>query len=233
MSDPAAAAAPVADSNCPPGLEYLQQVDQLLVQQKVEILEAITGFETANQYSVKNTMGQSVFHAAEKTNCCNRQCCGSGRAFDMKIVDKDKKEVMWLSRPLRCTCCWCCCCQQNMEVQAPKGHTIGFVKQICAWCKPKFEVCDASGEPQLTIHSPVCQCRCCKDVIFRIKTVDGTEVGQIRKQWGGMGKETFTDADTFGVTFPQDLDVLTKATLLGATFLVDFMFFENTTADKD
>lgn len=29
--------------NCPPGLEYLASVDQLLVQQKVELIEAITG----------------------------------------------------------------------------------------------------------------------------------------------------------------------------------------------
>merc|ERR1712059_134065 len=32
---------------CPPGLQYLSMVDQLLVKQKVEILEAFTGFETA------------------------------------------------------------------------------------------------------------------------------------------------------------------------------------------
>ena len=51
----------------------------------------------------------------------------------------------------------------------------------------------------------------------------------------------FTDSDNFGVNFPIDLDVkvwyqLTynmidylfqvKATLLGATFLIDFMYFE-------
>ena len=36
----------------------------------------------------------------------------------------------------------------------------------------------------------------------------------------------FTDAQNFGVTFPIDLDVKVKATLLGATFLIDFMYFE-------
>ena len=35
-------------------------VDQLLIKQKVEILEAVTGFETANKYEVLNSMGQNV-----------------------------------------------------------------------------------------------------------------------------------------------------------------------------
>ena len=38
--------------------------------------------------------------------------------------------------------------------------------------------------------------------------------------------ELFTDADNFGISFPLDLDVNAKAILLGATFLIDFMYFE-------
>ena len=45
---------------CPPGLQYLTMVDQLLIKQKVEILEAVTGFETANKYEVLNSLGQNV-----------------------------------------------------------------------------------------------------------------------------------------------------------------------------
>lgn len=46
--------------NCPAGLEYLTSVDQLLVHQKVEMLEAFTGFETKNKFTVKNALGQKV-----------------------------------------------------------------------------------------------------------------------------------------------------------------------------
>ena len=33
------------------------------------------------------------------------------------------------------------------------------------------------------------------------------QVGMITKQWTGFGKEAFTDADNFGISFPLDLDV--------------------------
>ena len=79
--------APPPPANCPPGLEYLLHVDKLLVKQQVELLEAFTGFETANRYKVLNSMGQQVFFAAEKNGgCCTRQVCGSLREFQMTII---------------------------------------------------------------------------------------------------------------------------------------------------
>lgn len=45
---------------CPLGLEYLSQIDNLLVKQKVELLEAMTDIETKNQYVIKNAFGQDV-----------------------------------------------------------------------------------------------------------------------------------------------------------------------------
>lgn len=52
-------------------------------------------------------------------------------------------------------------------------------------------------------------------------SADGdVQVGKISKQWSGLAKEAFTDTDNFGVTFPLDLDVKMKATLLGAVFLI-------------
>ncbi len=56
---------------------------------------------------------------------------------------------------------------------------------------------------------------------------DGIEAGKITKKWSGLMKEGFTDADNFGVMFPADWDVESKALLLGAVFLIDFVHFEN------
>lgn len=82
---------PQAPLGCPPGLEYLTQIDQLLVQQQVELLECwlqivflkrvllsypchtvLTGCETRNKYRVLNSVGQQIYFAQEgmKFLCC-------------------------------------------------------------------------------------------------------------------------------------------------------------------
>lgn len=55
--------------------------------------------------------------------------------------------------------------------------------------------------------------------------MDGTQVGKISKQWSGLAREYFTDADHFGISFPLDLDVKMKAVMLGACFLIVIYFF--------
>ncbi|XP_021108457.1 phospholipid scramblase 1 isoform X3 [Heterocephalus glaber] len=167
--------APPPPLNCPPGLEYLSQIDQILVHQQIELLEVLTGFETNNKYEIKNSLGQRVYFAVEDNDCCTRNCCGASRPFTLKILDNLGREVITMERPLRCTsCCFPCCLQE-------------------------------------------------------IKSLDEQSVvGKISKQWSGLVREAFTDADNFGIQFPLDLDVKIKTVMLGACFLVDFMFFEST-----
>ncbi|CAG2101876.1 unnamed protein product [Medioppia subpectinata] len=214
--------------NCPPGLEYLLQVDQLLVKQKIELLETLTGFETNNQYDIQNNLGQNVFMASEDTDCCTRNCCGPNRAFDMRIVGPSRQEVIHLYRPLRCDTCCCFCCLQYMRVESPPGQLIGHVVQDCSCLRPSFHIEDPSGKKTLRIEGPVCTFSIfCQDVEFHVFSNDkSARVGRITKRWSGILRETFTDADIYGVLFPMDMDVKTKVCLLAATFLIDYMFFE-------
>ncbi|XP_012675731.2 phospholipid scramblase 1-like isoform X1 [Clupea harengus] len=219
---------PQRPTDCPPGLEYLTQIDQLLVNQKVELAEAILGWETNNKYMVKNTMGQQVFFAAEENDCCNRQCCGPMRSFVLHVQDNHGLEVLTLRRPLKCSACCFPCCLQELEVLAPLGIPIGYVIQDWHPYRPKFTIQNEKREAVLKIVGPICACKCCSDVNFEVVSLDElTAVGSISKQWSGLMREAFTDADNFGIKFPLDLDVKIKAVLFGACFLIDFMFFEH------
>lgn len=217
---------PVGVPNCPRGLEYLMTIDQLLVKQKVELLEAFTGFETNNKFSIKNSLGQKVYFAAEDNDCCTRNCCGPARPFDMRIFDNYKNEVIHLNRPLACDKCCFPCCLQSLEVSAPPGNVIGSVEQEWSICSPSFKINNERGETMLRIEGPFCTFSMCGDVEFNVVSLTGENVGKISKQWSGFAREIFTDADFFGINFPMDLDVRMKAVLLGATFLIDAMFFE-------
>merc|ERR1711908_237228 len=84
---------PASNSYCPSGLEYLLQVDQLLIKQTIEMVEVLTGFETQNKYKILNSMGQQVYFAAEESDRCTRQCCGPLRSFEMTILDNNSREV--------------------------------------------------------------------------------------------------------------------------------------------
>uniref|UniRef100_A0A671M0R9 Phospholipid scramblase n=1 Tax=Sinocyclocheilus anshuiensis TaxID=1608454 RepID=A0A671M0R9_9TELE len=197
----------------PPGLEYLTQVS--------------VPFEM-NYLILRTAWGQKIFHAKETTDCCTRNICSPLRSFDLQIKDNFDQEVIHLIRPYRCTTCCFPCCLQEMEVQAPPGNTIGYIKQDWHMFKPKFSIYDMSKTKVLSIEGPLCAISCCGDVDFDVTGKDGHSVGRISKQWTGLIKESLTDTDNFGINFPMDLDVRMKAVLLGAykqCFAVDFLFY--------
>ncbi|XP_043926052.1 phospholipid scramblase 1-like isoform X2 [Protopterus annectens] len=214
--------------NCPPGLEYLSQIDQLLVNQKVELFEAFTGIETNNKYEIKNGKGQRIYLASEENDCCTVQFCGPTRSYTIRILDNVGREVITLIRPYRCTSCLFPCFLQEMEVQAPPGITVGYVVQNWHPFLPKFTIQDDMKQDVLKIFGPYCTFGCITDSDFEVKSLDSpSTIGKISKQWSGVIKEMFTDGDHFGILFPMDLDVKTKAVMVGACFLIDFMFFEH------
>ena len=100
----------------------------------------------------------------------------------------------------------------------------------CGAIRPfTMRIFDNSGREVITLRRPLrCDCCCCPCWLQQIKSLDEEfVVGRISKHWSGILKEILTDVDTFGIQFPLDLDVKMKAVMLGACFLIDFMFFES------
>jgi len=226
--------APIGGAGCPPGLEYLTQVDQILIKQVIELIEIFTGWETNNRFRVLNTLGQQVYFIQEETDCMQRQCCGPGRGFILHVTDNNQQEVMRIERPFKCCagCPWCAgdgCCAWELSVEAPVGNVIGYVRQECSSWKPKFKLMDTDKQDLAIIEGPCCVCNspCCGDVEFPVYDPGkNQEIGMLAKQWTGALSEYFTDADNFCVKFPLDMDVRMKALYFGAMMLIDFMYFE-------
>uniref|UniRef100_A0A671T7A8 Phospholipid scramblase n=1 Tax=Sinocyclocheilus anshuiensis TaxID=1608454 RepID=A0A671T7A8_9TELE len=192
------------------------QIDQILIHQKIELL---TGFETNNQYEIKNSIGQEIYHAKEDSDCFIRNLFGPAHGFKMHIKDNMDQEVIQLHRPMRCFL-------QEIEVQAPPGVIIGYVKQEWSFL-PKFTILGPNNEVLLKIQGPFLPFKCCGDIDFEVKGNIGEQsVGRITKQRSGLLKKCISDASNFCIQFPLDMDVKMKAVLLGACLFIDIMFFD-------
>lgn len=49
----------------PAGLEYLAEIDQLLIHQKSDLFEIVFDWQIQNQYEIKNSFGQLIYRASE------------------------------------------------------------------------------------------------------------------------------------------------------------------------
>lgn len=221
---------PSAPSVCPPGLEYLTTVDQLVIQQQSDVFQNFVGYEKYNKYVAKNVLGQFVYLFAEDSGCCKRWFCCTRRCFAMKVMDYRNVEVMRFIRPLRCDYCCAFCCLQYIEVQAPPTVTIAYLYQDWSPFFPSYTVYDRQCNPMISIAGPFCTQTFfyCLEAKFEVRTLGGILIGMITRETSGFSRSFYLDADRFNVTFPLDLDVHVKAALLACVMLIDFMFFETT-----
>lgn len=98
-------------------LEELEYCPQVIVEQKVELLEVLSGCETPNRYHVYTVdkVGQKkyLFKCKEESSWGCRNCCpSSSREFNLKIIHIKseaknidyKQTIAEFSRPFVCTC---------------------------------------------------------------------------------------------------------------------------------
>ncbi|XP_064454818.1 phospholipid scramblase 2-like isoform X2 [Ornithodoros turicata] len=216
----------------PLGLEYLNNVDQVVIFRQPQEFDVQIAYKAQNKYIALTSQGHFLYYIIEEGNTCTRMCCEAKRCFNMYVYDYQKRLVMQFSRPLRCQSrfrgLFCCCCLQQMQVEAPSGTVIGYVCEDFAFCCPSFSVCAPSGNAVITVQGPCINNKCwgCCNNTFTLRTLGGHTIGIISKQWFGVVKDALAATDSFGVTFPRDLDLHAKACLIACTMLVDYMFFE-------
>lgn len=229
-------ARPQSIPGVPTGLEYMTQIDSFHVEQMKSFTEAFTGWDKNNKYIIRNSSGQQAYYAVEDSDACMRVACGNQRGFEINILDNQQQIVMKVSREFKCCsgCCWCAgaCshCAFEITIEAPVGNVIGYVKEKGSFWKANYDILDENQETILKVEGPCCICdgACCtSDIEFKLLTSDkSSQIGSVKKVYAGFVTEMFTMADRFTINFPMDLSVKAKASLLGALFMIDFMFFE-------
>ena len=191
----------------------LEQVNILAVKQLKEWGEILTGWEFTNRYEVLNKDGAKLFDAGEQRgSLLARQFLGAKRPFNLVVLENESP-ALYVQRPFRFFV-------QTVNILDGGRAPLGSIEKTLNPVQRNYHIRDREGREVCELHGPMT-----KPWTFFI-VQNGSETGVITKRWSGLGREAFTDADTFGVEFPQDASPETKALLLGAVFLIDFAHFE-------
>lgn len=196
-------------------MERLAAVGGLVVQQRKEWGEILSGFETRNKYEIFDQQGNTLYYAAEiRGSLLARLFLKSLRPFTLMVVDSTAETIVEIRRKFRFFF-------HEADILDGNGQLLGRITKRFTLFRRVYLVSEASGGEIYQLFGPLL-----KPWTFQIK--DGEiEHGKITKKWSGLLKEGFTNADNFGVTFPSDWAPAIKAIFLGAVFLIDFVHFES------
>ena len=154
----------------------LQGIDGVVIKQKCDLLEAITGIEIANEYFVyrkqpgtKTAMNNKILKYKEKSGYWSRQCLkGSCKPYDMKVTnmsENDDEECMKCTKD--CACTYYCLNRQFMScffTEDGSNTLLGTVRDPFSCCQFLFEIYDENNALNFILSGQCCQaffwCRC-------------------------------------------------------------------------
>ena len=193
----------------------LARYTELVVRQEVEPLEVFVGFETANRYSIHTPEGGSTMYAFEESGALTRQFMGKHRPLTIRVVDNQGQPVLTASRKFY----WF---YSHLHVEDESGGPVGSLKRQFAMLRRRFSLMDAHASPIGRIDGGPFRRN-----TFAAENAQGVELGRIVKQWSGLTREAFSDADTFQIQFSdQERSQKFRLMLLAAAFAIDLDFFE-------
>ncbi|XP_078525063.1 phospholipid scramblase 3-like [Lissotriton helveticus] len=197
--------------NIPPGLEYLTQVDQILIHQKRHSM-----FQTCSEFEILNAVSQKIFHAKEEKECC-------GPLLDVRVYDHSQSHVLHLLLPIH-YCSW----NEELEVYSPtSGCLIGYIAKNWEAFSISFSILNVAKEEVLQVVGSGFGRAAFKDVNFEVKTSNESHtIGRITRVWRGFRKEMFSTNDHYSVQFPIDLDAKVKALLLSTGIFIDHLYYQ-------
>lgn len=221
------------------------------VQQKFDLLEAMTGCDQQNTYFVHELRpdGQKkkkkLFMCKEQSGWCARNCMSADcKPFKMivkkHVTDEDwegNDDVFRFERECQCTCM--CCNRPELKIfyiENGQNKYLGKVVDACDFVNHTYKVYNDQDKIAWYIQAGCCQlglcCKCpcesCEKVVFELWSGD-KEVPRepiLKRGSGSCLKNAISTVDAFTVPFPQSALWTDKALLMASALMIDFMMFE-------
>ncbi|XP_050460990.1 phospholipid scramblase 1-like isoform X4 [Cataglyphis hispanica] len=175
--------------------------------------------ERGTQYRVKVPRAETLFLAMESKIETESRMCGWYKGFVLNVLDQCgetafvmRKDPSWMHIP-----------GSRQKITVESANLIGSVEENFSFMGPNFTVYDAFKEPLCNIYGPnICGCCMYKEAQFQIISLDGSrQVASLIHQWDHLSVDYI-----LLLTFPVDTDVKLKSLLLGASFLIEYLYFQ-------
>ena len=232
----------------------LDTIQEVIIKQESDILEAVTGCQEPNNYHIYGKISNDekcyIFKCKEYSSCCMRFCCPVNcRGLVMKIklaFDENENEnnpedeynnsLLFIEKNFKCP--FCNCVRPEMKIYLTETNTLlGTIEQAFSCCDPIFKVFDKDGKYIYYIESDCCQCGfMCRnncfgktdECIFFIYNVNdkANPIGEINKK-GAVS--LLAIADNYSVIFPRNATFEEKILLTIAGVMIDYQYFEKNT----
>jgi len=243
-------------TNWGPMKSSLEKMQEMIIKQESDILEAVTGCQEPNNYHVYGRLPNGeksyIFRCREFSSCGMRFWCPvSCRELIMKIKlafdeneadnneDNDEEfnnSLLYIEKKFKCPCCNCI--RPEMRVFISETNALlGTIEEGFSVCDPIFHVYDKNGKLIYYIETDCCQCgfmyrnNCLgktDECVFFIYDIENktNPIGEICKK---AATSQLSIADNYSVIFPKNANVEEKILLTITGVMIDYQYFENNT----
>lgn len=193
----------------------LLQAETLVVQQKAKL------FELRNQYQLLDGTGQPI-GAVEQVN--QSALTVLARIFSqldvalpmqLEIRDATGLAVLHIQKP------WF---RMRVEVLDSAGTLLGTIRKQIRLGKARFLLLDPGGNVVGEVQAQNWRAR-----DFVINDASGVEVARVAKQWAGIAKELFTDADNYAIHLSPSLAGPLRGLAIGSAWAIDIIMKQKDT----
>ncbi|XP_012524124.1 phospholipid scramblase 1 [Monomorium pharaonis] len=200
------------------GTQFLEGVEQLEIQQVIDLSTLLGRTDKGTQYRVKVPRAETLFLAMESKMETQSRLCGWYKGFVLNVLDQCgetafviRKDPSLLHVP-----------GSRQKITVESANLIGSVEKNFSLLGPNFTVYNATNEPLCNIYGPnVCDCCMYKEAQFQVISIDGSrQVASLMHQWDHLAVDYI-----LLLTFPIETDVRLKSLLLGASFLIEYLYF--------
>lgn len=215
----------------------LETCNSLVIEQEMHMAEVMTGgaIEIANKYKIFTDNAGLQFWAAEKSDCCSRQCCAPNHALtlDFHSINEQGPILFRVEKPFKCCCAAIAPpCQKEATIKLTNDKVIGYIKQpwLGGCFTPTLDVYDHEGGSHLGTLTGPCLLGSLCSTTFELKDPNGSKIATFVKKspqdLQEFVKASMSDADKFTLQWNEKVDVKLKSIMVGTVLFLDYLFFE-------